>query len=400
MKKSKINLPLSSVLLLLVLAFLAVFRQITYSDFEFPTGKVELVAKISGEPRVFGTTQYFKIADLSVKTDASTILSKGDRVKLTGLISDNQMLFPKVEIINKNDSQISKIRHFFAGRVKESLPKPYSDLVLGMVLGIDDFSSGSKDILRSAGTIHAVVVSGQNISLLAGLVLGLVGLIKRKFAILLALLAILFYAFLTGFAPPAVRAVVMGTLVLWGQFFGRQTQALLILTISGLLMLVVEPKLLSDLSFQLSFAATGGILIISPILQARLTKLPKLLAESASVSMAAYLVTLPILGFTFDQISVVSIFANLFAYPVLLPSLILSILATIFSPIPFLNLIFAYLALPTLWLFWQISVFFANLPLATLGVNPSTGFVWIYYFVLGVVFLILPRKLRHRRLLG
>ncbi|HEY5601086.1 MAG TPA: ComEC/Rec2 family competence protein, partial [Patescibacteria group bacterium] len=385
----KINLPLSSFFLVTILAVLVFIRIVTYLPLSLEDGQVKLIGKITTEPRIFGTTQYFRIENLSVKTGTEVNLEKGDRVKLSGISLDNQIAFPKIEIVDKNKSQISKFRNYLAGKVKKQLPSPYSDLILGMVLGIDSLPGVAKENLRNAGTIHAVVVSGQNITLLAGLVLGLVGFLNRRLVLVLVIGLVFFYSFLTGFAPPAVRASLMASIAFSGQIFGRQTYTILVLVITGLVMLIFSPQLLGDLSFQLSFAATFGIIAVAPLILGRFKFLPKLLAEGISISLAAYLMTLPILGFSFNQVSLVGVLANIFVYPMLGLCLILSLLATLFAPIPILGMVFAYLALFPLWIFYQISAFFASLPLATLGVNLSSALVWIYYIVLGILLLTL-----------
>jgi len=388
LKNSKINLPLSSFFLVITLAVLVFVRLETYSPINLEDGQVKIIGKITTEPRIFGTTQYFKIDNLSVKTSTEIKLEKGDRVKLEGISLNNQITFPKTEMVSRNKSRISKIRNYLAGKVKVQLPSPYSDLILGMVLGIDSLPGVAKENLRNAGTIHAVVVSGQNITLLAGLVLGLVGFLNRRLVLVLVIGLVFFYSFLTGFAPPAIRASLMASIAFSGQIFGRQTYTILILVITGLVMLGFSPRLIGDLSFQLSFVATFGIIAVAPLILGSLKFLPKLLAEGISVSLAAYLMTLPILGFAFDQISLVGVLANIFVYPILAICLVLSLIAVICSPIPIIANITAYLALMPLWFFYQTSSLFANLPFAIFETNLSSIFVWVYYLAFATLLIL------------
>ena len=124
MKNSKINLPLSSFFLVITLAVLVFVRLETYSPINLEDGQVKIIGKITTEPRIFGTTQYFKIDNLSVKTSTEIKLEKGDRVKLEGISLNNQITFPKTEMVSRNKSRISKIRNYLAGKVKGDLKKP------------------------------------------------------------------------------------------------------------------------------------------------------------------------------------------------------------------------------------------------------------------------------------
>ena len=165
--------------------------------------------------------------------------------------------------------------------------------------------------LRDTATLHIVVVSGQNLSLLAGFILGLAGVLKRKTAILFALGSVIFYTLLTGAQIPVLRAAIMVFLTFLAQFFGRDKDSFWFLCLTAAVMLLVNPYWLFEISFQLSFLATLGVVVVSPIIKNYL-KLPEVIKTDLAVTLAAQLMVLPVISANFHQISFVSIFTNLF----------------------------------------------------------------------------------------
>ena len=123
-----------------------------------------------------------------------------------------------------------------AQNVRKYLPSPHSELVLGMTLGVDDFRYLPRfnDVLRETGTIHVVVVSGYNISLVFGLILSIIGSQYKLRNLIIAQIGTFFYAVSSGFDPPVIRSWIMGSILAWGKFYGRSINALRVLVFSGL----------------------------------------------------------------------------------------------------------------------------------------------------------------------
>ena len=115
------------------------------------------------------------------------------------------------------------VKDSLASKARKSLPSPHSELVLGMTIGLDDLSKSPrfKDALKRTGTIHVVVVSGFNMSLVAGYALKIFGSPYKVRNLMLTLMSTFFYAAFTGFEPPVLRAWVMSSFMLVGKFSGR-----------------------------------------------------------------------------------------------------------------------------------------------------------------------------------
>lgn len=274
-------------------------------------------------------------------------------------------------------------RMFLTEQVKKNLPSPQAELLSGIVLGVkQDLPYELKFALRDTSTLHIVVASGQNLTILAGLIMHMAGLIKRKNAIILTFLTIVVYTLLTGAQIPILRAALMFGLASLAQVFGRQNDGLRVLIMVTGLFLLINPRWILDLSFQLSFLASFGVIGIAPVLEKSLHFLPNIIKENLAVTLGAQLMVTPVIASNFHQFSLVSLFANV---------LVLWIIPYIMG----LGFVFLFLgqilSVPLyvmLTYFIYIVQFFASLPFAWEYVGEFSWSVWVgYYLILIAVML-------------
>lgn len=278
-------------------------------------------------------------------------------------------------------------------KISRLLPSPQAELLSGILLGQNkNLPAILKLALRDTSTLHIVVASGQNLSMVAGFFLNLAGLIKRKHAIILSLLAVIFYTLLTGVQVPIVRAAMMFSLASLAQVSGRPRQGWWVLTVTAALMLLINPKWIADLSFQLSFLATFGVVVVAPILLKFLHKIP-IIGQDLAVTLAAQLMVTPIIAVNFHQFSFVSLITNvliLWAVPFIM---ILGSLMIVFSFIwGTLAWVLSLLTLSLLTYFYYIVEFFASLPFAWEYVGEKVWIVWAgYYLIIGGILLAISK---------
>lgn len=268
-------------------------------------------------------------------------------------------------------------RSFLTQSVKQFLPSPQAELLSGIVLGVkQDLPYELKFALRDTSTLHIVVASGQNLTILAGFIMHLSGLIKRKTAIILTLLVIIGYTLLSGAQIPILRAAVMFFLASLAQNFGRQNDGLRVLIMVAGLFLLINPRWILDLSFQLSFLASFGVIVVAPILEKVMHFLPNVIKENLAVTLGAQLMVTPVIASNFHQFSLVSLFAN---------TLVLWIIPYIMG-LGFIFLFFGQiLSLPLnimLTYFIYVVQFFASLPFAWEYVGEFLWIVWVGYYLL------------------
>ena len=153
------------------------------------------------------------------------------------------------------------------------LPEPQASLVQGIVLGMrDNIPTSLRTDFAQSGTTHLLAISGLHLSIVTGILLATGRWIfgrRYNIYIWLALVAIWFYAVITGMNPPVMRAAIMASLFLAADLLGRQLSVITPLTFAGAIMVGIDPQVLWNASFQLSFLAMVGLIFVAPWLQAQ-----------------------------------------------------------------------------------------------------------------------------------
>ena len=160
--------------------------------------------------------------------------------------------------------RLFELRTYLAGMLVGELPEPEAGLAQGMLLGAGAIATDLADGLNATGTSHLVVISGQNVAIIAALVIAaLAWLIGRRQAAVVALEVIVLYTLLAGADPPVVRGAIMGGAWTLATLLGRRSSAPVSLLLAAALMTAYQPSIARDVSFQLSFAATAGIAFVA-----------------------------------------------------------------------------------------------------------------------------------------
>ena len=216
--------------------------------------------------------------------------------------------------------------------IARALPEPEAGLASGILIGLRDLVD--RDLaadFTTAGLSHVVAISGWNIAVVGAVIVGMLRRFPRRRRSLAVLAAIFVYTLLAGASPSVVRAAVMGAVVLVARESGRQGSAATALGLAVWILLLIDPRMAQDVGFQLSVAATGGLLAWGSTLQARLAAhaprlVPGWLVETGAVSLAAQASTLPLILLHFGRVSLVSPLSNLVAAPIVAPAMLASLL--------------------------------------------------------------------------
>lgn len=192
------------------------------------------------------------------------------------------------------------------------LPEPHASLLAGIVLGEKgSLTNEFKNALIATGTIHVVVVSGYNISLISGWLSGMNRIFSRPITFVLIVSCVIFYTLLTGAEAPTIRAAIMGLLVWGSRVVGRLADSIFLLILTGVVMFVFDHTVISSISFQLSFMATLGILLFGSKLGEFFKFLPSPLGSDLATTLSAQILVLPILVYYFGSVSWISPVVNL-----------------------------------------------------------------------------------------
>ncbi|MCP4654743.1 MAG: DNA internalization-related competence protein ComEC/Rec2 [bacterium] len=182
------------------------------------------------------------------------------------------------------------------GRLDESRTGPGLPLARALLLGDrSQLPLSWQQALRRLGLAHLLAVSGLHVGLLGLLLVVLGAALPRRMRYLLALAGIVVYLLLIGPRPAVLRASIMGLLALAALLFDRPPQALNALACCVFVLVLHRPAIVTEVGFQLSAAATAGIVILSPLFFERWILLPALLRRPLATTAAAQIATLPFL---------------------------------------------------------------------------------------------------------
>ncbi len=323
----------------------------------------------------------------------------------------------QVEVLGKNQAspvmyQLYAFRRRAQAVIAAMLPEPQAALLTGILLGVE--SGIPEDLMAdfaATGTAHIIAISGFNITILSGVFVGLaLQVFARQRAIWVAMVAVAVYTLLVGASAAVVRAALMGLLYLLGRYVGRASYTPVSLSAAAVAMTAWNPRMLWEVGFLLSFAATAGLMLytepVGRALRAVLARataaewsqgIVSLLSEPLLATLAAQLLTTPILLVTFGQLSVVMLLANLLVLPVQPHAMLAGGLATLVGLVlPPLGRVVGSVA----WVFLTYTIavveWAADLPFASVSVRTGSWVVWGYYGVLGGLtwWLAQPREKR------
>lgn len=227
-----------------------------------------------------------------------------------------------------------RVRRWAVAMMRARLPEGSAALLAGLVLGERSaLPSETDEAFRRAGVYHVLAVSGSNVALVAASVfvtLALLGVPRRATA-LVAAAVLAGFALVVGGQASVLRATVMGLLILLGMLLERESRVGNALGLAALLLLAWRPADLWDPGFQLSFAATAGIVYAAPALQGALEarRWPRVIAVAVAVSLTAQGAVTPIMAAHFNQLSLVGVAANLAVVPLAGAATTLGLLAVL-----------------------------------------------------------------------
>ena len=295
---------------------------------------------------------------------------------------------------------------YLCGQIRESIEKniasnldgPQKVLAQALCLG-GHYSELGEDRMKDfayTGLIHILSISGSHIALLLALIYGLGRLVKlrKRTCLIGGILVACIYCCIVGGDAPVVRATMMSILMCMAYVKGRLYQAKQALCICAILCLVYDPFSLFDVSFQLSFGATYGLLIWGKVLYERIQWLPRWIKTPLLLCVSAQLLILPLQLYYFHYISIASLLAACVVAPLLDISIVLIFINTLVSyvlPVSFLWILVDLLLRVSLYLNHVLG---RSGSLLWLGMM-HLYCVYIYYAFLGLFTYFLTHKKKY-----
>ena len=314
------------------------------------------------------------------------------------------MSFPNVRLVSEGGGSpfaraLHAMRREMADALAKAVPEPQAAFGQAILLGIrDGLPDALTEDFRRSGASHLLAISGLHVGILLALTVSAGAALfgrRRRLYLLAPFAAVWGYALLSGASPSATRAAVMGTAYLLALVVGRPRSIVPALALAAALMAAAQPRVLSDVSFQLSFAAMMGIALYrerlsDPILDALnagqevggvRAEAMRSIAGATGITLAATLATAPLVGFHFGQVSTMSLPSTLLALPAVPLALVAHGAAAL------IGLASETASAPAGWLAWALSAYIAKVaeilarvPASSVKVGEiGAALVWIYY---------------------
>jgi len=292
---------------------------------------------------------------------------------------------------------------YLCGQIRESIEKniasnldgPQKVLAQALCLGGHYSELGEERMKDFAytGLIHILSISGSHIALLLALIYGLGRLVKlrKRTCLILGILVACTYCCIIGGDAPVIRATMMSILMCMAYVKGRLYQAKQALCICAIICLVYDPFSLFDVSFQLSFGATYGLLIWGKVLYERIQWLPRWIKTPFVLCVSAQLLILPLQLYYFHYISIASLLAACIVAPLLDISIVLIFVSTLVSYVFPISLIWSLVDVLLRISLYLNHVLGRSYSLLWLGMM-HLYCVYIYYALLGLFTYFLTHK--------
>jgi competence protein ComEC len=252
-------------------------------------------------------------------------------------VDEHQLIVFKQDAGNPIVAYALKLRRRLVEQFRQYMHNPQavsvaSTLILGYKAELDGQVLSA---YSETGTIHVLSVSGAHVAIIFWIVNLLFGFLDgyrhgKTIKAIIVIGIIWWYALLTGLSPAVCRAAVMISFVIIGKTYYQRINTLNVLAASAMLLLLIDPFLLTDAGFQLSYLAVAGLIVFQPIVYGWLDIENKWLDKIwllCSASIAAQAITFPLSAYYFHQFPVYFLVSNLF---ILLPSFIIMCAGMVF----------------------------------------------------------------------
>lgn len=283
------------------------------SQVQFTGGHIKMTA-----PYVQNLAGTFKLSGFGEK-----MIYRGDRVRVSGKLYPSRganqatIAYAKLTKLSDGHSWYADINRKFSAGMQNALPEPLASFAMGLLIGQrNNLPADITVALTAVGLVHIIAVSGYNLTIIVRAVGRLkLGSKYQKLIISLGLIAA--FVMVTGFSASIVRAALVSVLSLWAWYYGRRLKPMVLISLAAAVTAFWNPFYIwGDISWYLSFLAFFGVLVIAPLISARLFReQPRLMTSVLLETLSAEVMTLPLILMTFSQLSIIALLANVLIVP-------------------------------------------------------------------------------------
>lgn len=304
-----------------------------------------------------------------------------------------QIYFPKIVAVSPGKGNIVReklfaLKEVFMKNIARVIPEPEAALAGGILLGAK--RSLGDDLLqkfRETGIAHIVVLSGYNIAVVVGVIARVAMFLPFILRLVASVVGIVLFAVMVGGGATVVRASVMALVIILARALGRESIALRVLVLAGVLMVLVNPMiLLHDVSFQLSFAATLAIVIFVPVIEKYFLWISsRVLREIVMTTTATQFFVLPLILYHMGSVSLIGFVANIFILPFVPVAMLITFFVAVFAGVPLIGSALGFIAYLILAYVVTLVELFAQIPFVSFsGISFSLPLLIFTYMLLGL----------------
>ncbi len=315
-------------------------------------------------------------------------------------IFHRQFIGKEVNVIESAQSSdfryfLDHLRQKMVLMLEAKIPDPESrQVALALLLGQkQNLDPAIREAYSETGVMHILAVSGLHVGIIYAIFLFLMKIIRlkkhqTKFYLVGVIGIIWLYAFLTGLSPSVLRAATMFSLITLGQMRERKPSIYNVLAFSAMLLITVNPDVIFDVGFQLSYLAVAGIVLIQPMILnwwLPSSKVGEYFWQMTTVSIAAQLVTFPLSVYYFHVFPTYFLIANLFVIPISFLTMQVGVPLMIVGWIPILGEVLGWTLSWLVWLQNQGTLLIHLFPFGTLD-RLTIGFpgmilIWVLILI-------------------
>lgn len=362
--------------------------------------QVSFITTVNSPPTQQGKQQRFSVnypngPKIFIITANYPFYTEGENVTISGTIIGGSMRYPKitkhVETQPIGLALLVQLRQKTKHLFQISLSSNQAALLFGITFGgKEQMENGFLRLIQDNGLMHIIAASGMNVSMVTGFFLTVFSrFFRRQIAVTAALLGVVFYAIFAGLEPSIVRATIMSTFLLLGGLVGRQYTSIWALFLAAYSMLMIDPSLVGDIGFQLSFSATVGIML-APFLRfsgGAEQALGPITLTDVKTTLAAQLATIPIMFGNFGNYNLMSVLVNALVLWMIPPLMVIGIVGSMVGlVVEPLGKLVLWLAMPLLMYFEAIVQFFDKYQLTFHSESWPLSLTVGYYCVLIAVY--------------
>ena len=259
------------------------------------------------------------------------------------------------------------------------LYKDTSNFINSFLLGMkDDLSEEEKEMFSKTGTSHVIAISGLHTNIICILIAYVIRGINKLYKLFILIVIMVLYSIMVGFSPSIVRAVAFVAVMYLSVFLFKKRDGITTLSLIASLLIINNPYTIYNVSFQLSFLATLSILYFNKMIRKRLK------FDIISMTIAANILTMPVVYYVFGGIPILSILGNIVIIPFIGIIMNLSIFSILFFEFS-LNItkVIVYVNKNLINMVYYILDKLSQIEIGYIEVeNPNIKYVIIYYVLI------------------